>query len=294
MEIAILSPCLLKAEKEDSQKELEHYKKLEDLIRILFQFTKLKFEYYRRAPYEGYKMDIPNYQHNLTLNNLVTVNIYSVIQKMMIRDYVVDLDGIPPATKVTDFKLPDGDMTEAFLSYINFSKNKKPLLFIGEENFNIPRPIHFSEEDNFEIDASTLATIELSNILSTCLNDKLDVEDIFPRKFLCSKYNDYVKKKIETDKLDSNGSIALFQQLGALVAEYNCYEKDNYLSKKNSTKDKLRTVYKKTIGKESYLSFDVESGGFEVFNHNFEHLGQYNFNCQLVKPPSPHTHRLYR
>lgn len=102
------------------------------------------------------------------------------------------------------------------------------------------------------------------------------------------------KNKIENEKLEQSKAIALYIEIGTLVAEYNCYTKDTTLSKKNSTDKKIRIVFKKNIGKEYYLSLDVESGGFEVFDHNLIHLGQYNFNGERVKPATPKTHKLLR
>ena len=38
---------------------------------------------------------------------------------------------------------------------------------------------------------------------------------------------------------------------------------------------------------------DFESGGFEVFDTNGQHLGQYSFDGVRTKLPAPNTHKLY-
>ncbi|WP_340025057.1 hypothetical protein MHI24_07700 [Paenibacillus sp. FSL K6-1096] len=294
MQRAILSPCLLKVPQNSSnEEEFLHYVALKELIDALFLFTKLRFEYYKKAPYEGFKMEIPHYSNNFTLNNLVTVNIFSVIQKMMIHEYV-DLEGISPARCTSQMNLPEGDLTEAFLSYLNYIQGEESLLFIGHDNLNIARPLQFFATKEFKIETSTFIKIELTNVMLPFLKDNFDKDDIFPRKRFCAKYNDYVLNKIKFNGLSINESISIFQEIGALVAFYNCYEKDIGLSAKNSSGTKLRTVYKKTVGKVYYLSIDVESGGFEVFDRNFVHLGQYNFSCELAKQADSKTHKLHR
>ena len=85
---------------------------------------------------------------------------------------------------------------------------------------------------------------------------------------------------------------ALFEKVGTAVAKYNEYQKDRYLSKLNTTCNKRRIVFKKIKGKKFYLSLDLESGGFEVFDNRYKHLGQFNFSCRKVKEAAQLTHKL--
>lgn len=292
MPLAVLSPCLLKADPGLTfEEELLHYTNLAELLRKLFLYTNLKFQYYKKAPYDGYKMEIPNYSNNFMLNNLTAVNVYGTIQKMLLDDYI-DLEGISPAIPPETFSLPTGEISKAFCSYLNYISEKDALLFIGKKNFNVPRPIEFCSEEPFKMNTSTYVSIELTDLLLPYLNDKYDQKAIFLRADFCSKYNDYVQDKIECEGLPQREKIALFKKIGAAVAKYNGYEKDRRLTALNSTPKKIRIVYKKNSGKIFYLSFDVESGGFEVFDHSFKHLGQYNFSCLQVKSASPLTHIL--
>jgi len=291
MPLAVLSPCLLHVDKELTQdKELLHYSRLADLLGKLHRNTNLKFQYYKKAPYEGYKMAKPEY-NSLTLNNLVATNVYGMIQKMLCSEYI-DLESISPATPPKDFCLPVCDLNDTFCSYINYLRGKDALLFISDNNFGAHRPIEFCTDKPFEINTSTYVDIELTDVLLAHLKPVSNNNEIFPRADFCSNYNCYMKNKIKHDRMCQPEKIALFEQIAEVVAIYNGYKRDRRLTELNSTPQKKRTVYKKEAGKLFYLSIDVESGGFEVFDYRFCHLGQYDFSGNRVKPPSPATHKL--
>lgn len=289
MTLAVLSPCLLNVNPNlTKNEEFYHYSKISKLINNIYMLTDLKFQYYRNAPYDGYKMEIPEYKENLTLNNLVSTNIFGKIQKMMSKDYV-DLNGIPPAIPPPIFVLPNNGVSDTFCRYINYIKDKDGILFIGCDNFDVPKPIEFYSDCYFKIKTSTYIEIEQTDVLYPYLKKENDNNVIFPQSTFCLEYNNFV---INQKQLNGFEKIALFERIGKIVATYNGYEKEQRLTRMNSTKNKLRTVYKKRNGKTYYLSIDVESGGFEVFDCKFDHLGQYNFSCVLVKPPSPKDHKL--
>ncbi len=70
---------------------------------------------------------------------------------------------------------------------------------------------------------------------------------------------------------------------------------NDYLSMLNSRKQRsMRAVYSKLRKSPTYLSLDFESGGFEVFDKNGLHLGQYSFDGARTKVPAPDTHKLVR
>lgn len=290
MSIAVLSPCLLDVEKGLSLGEKQlHYYQLSELFQKLNTYTNFKFQYYKKAPFAGYKMELPSYG-NLYLDSLVATNVYGAIQRMLMEEYI-DLEGIAPATPPPTFSLPDGDLTNAFYSYLNYCQGKETILFIGENNFGTSRPIEFVSDKKFSVDASTYVSIELTDILLSYLKPPADKDVVFPRKDFCVEYNNYVLERIQNERMNQPEKISLFETIGELVATYNLYKKDQRLSNINSTPQKLRKVYKKAEGKIYYLSLDVESGGFEVFDKNYLHLGQYNFSGDIAKPPATHTLR---
>ena len=142
------------------------------------------------------------------------------------------------------------------------------------------------------MNASTYVSIELSDILLPYLKCVDNWDSIFPRASFCSKYNQYVLDMIKSQGMGEREKQALFEDVGAIVAIYNMYSKNNRLSRINTTGAKKRIVYEKKKGKKYYLSLDLESGGYEVFDHAYRHLGQFSFSCQKVKPAEPSTHFL--
>lgn len=133
---------------------------------------------------------------------------------------------------------------------------------------------------NPEIDCS-------GQIASIMINQASD--ELFPNKHYCSLLNvDFLKRRHIEDRK------ALISKIGDEVAFCNGYSKNNHLSMLNSKKQKsLRTIYSKFARTPTYLSLDFESGGFEVFDKNGQHLGQYSFDGVRTKLPAPNTHKLY-
>ena len=288
MDIAVLSPCVL--EKGDKSERV-HYAKLSALIDNLCMHTNLKFQLYQKAPFDSYKMEIPVYE-DATLNNLVTVNVYGKIQKMLLKEYI-DLEDIAPVQLPREFILDETPLTNAFRSYLNYLKGVNSLLFIGEHNFHVPRPVELHGDDtSFEMNASTYINIELSDILLPYLKSVDNLDSIFPRASFCSKYNQYVLDIITSRGMGEHEQQALFEDIGSIVAIYNMYSKNNRLSRINTTAKKKRIVYEKKQGKKYYLSLDLESGGYEVFDRAYRHLGQFSFSCKQVRPAEPLTHIL--
>lgn len=289
---AILSLCLLHVEQGlSSEEQLNHFRELSRVMYILSNYCDVKFESYKKAPYESYKMDIPTYS-NTTLNNLVRTTIYPVIYKMSKKDYV-DLDNIQPAQCLANMYIPDVEGKEAFLRYLNYVKNNA-IMFVGKRNYHLKSPCQFQGDTVFSVDISKAGTIETTDVLLRYLKQDLNSIGIFPMEGFCSyvKYNDYVSKEIQNKKMGQPEKIALFEKIGDTVAKYNFYERNKRLSNKNSTSSKKRVVYNKIQNKKFYLSLDLESGGFEVFDKQYIHQGQYNFDCKKVKRAEPKTHKL--
>lgn len=289
MAIAVLSPCVLEVRGKDEQL---HYALLQKLVQNLYKYTDLEFQLYRKAPFEGYKMEIPVYEKNATLNNLVTVNIFGTIQKMLARDYV-ELDAVAPAKLPSSFHIGTDPLSIAFCCYLSYLRDADAVLFVGEDNFSVPRPIEIIAEKLFNINTSTYIRIELSDVLLPYLRGVDEQDDIFPRAEFCGDYNSFVLQRIKEQRMNQDEKNALFERVGSVVARYNLYEKNKHLSQLNSTKEIRRIVYEKTVGKKYYLSLDLESGGFEVFDRRFRHLGQFSFSCNKVKPSEPNDHVLH-
>lgn len=289
---AILSLCLLHVEQGlSSEEQLNHFRKLSRVMYILSNYCDVKFESYKKAPYESYKMDMPIYS-NTTLNNLVRTTIYPVIYNMSKRDYI-DLDNVQPAQCLANMYIPDVEGKEAFLRYLNYVKNDA-IMFVGKRNYHLKSPCQFQGDTVFSIDISKAGTIETTDVLLRYFKQDLNSDEIFPMEGFCSyvKYNDYVIKEIQNKKMNQSEKIALFEKIGDTVAKYNFYGRNKRLSNKNSTLSKKRIVYTKIQNKDFHLSLDFESGGFEVFDKKYIHQGQYNFDCKKIKRAEPKTHKL--
>ena len=289
---AILSLCLLYIEQGlSSEEQLNHFYELSRVIVILNNYCAIKFDSYKKAPYESYKMDMPIYS-NTTLNNLVRTTIYPIIYNMLERDYV-DLDNIQPVQCLADMYIPNVEGKDAFLRYLNYVKNDA-IMFIGKRNYHLKSSCQFQSDTIFSIDISKAGTIETTDVLLRYFKQDLNSDKVFPMEEFCSyiKYNDYVMKEIQNKKMNQSEKIALFEKIGDTVAKYNFYERNKGLSNKNSTSSKKRIVYTKIQNKDFHLSLDLESGGFEVFDKQYIHQGQYNFDCKKVKRAEPKTHKL--
>ena len=289
---AILSLCLLYIEQGlSSEEQLNHFYELSRVIVILNNYCAIKFDSYKKAPYESYKMDMPIYS-NTTLNNLVRTTIYPVIYNMLERDYV-DLDNIQPVQCLADMYIPNVDGKDAFLRYLNYVKNDA-IMFIGKRNYHLKSSCQFQSDTIFSIDISKAGIIETTDVLLRYFKQDLNSDKVFPMEEFCSyiKYNDYVMKEIQNKKMNQSEKIALFEKIGDIVAKYNFYKRNKILSSKNSTPSKKRIVYTKIQNKDFHLSLDLESGGFEVFDKQYIHQGQYNFDCKKVKRAEAKTHKL--
>ncbi len=289
---AILSLCLLYIEQGlSSEEQLNHFYELSRVIVILNNYCAIKFDSYKKAPYESYKMDMPIYS-NTTLNNLVRTTIYPIIYNMLERDYV-DLDNIQPVQCLADMYIPNVEGKDAFLRYLNYVKNDA-IMFIGKRNYHLKSSCQFQSDTIFSIDISKAGIIETTDVLLRYFKQDLNSDKVFPMEEFCSyiKYNDYVMKEIQNKKMNQSEKIALFEKIGDTVAKYNFYKRNKILSSKNSTPSKKRIVYTKIQNKDFHLSLDLESGGFEVFDKQYIHQGQYNFDCKKVKRAEAKTHKL--
>ena len=289
---AILSLCLLYIEQGlSSEEQLNHFYELSRVIVILNNYCAIKFDSYKKAPYESYKMDMPIYS-NTTLNNLVRTTIYPIIYNMLERDYV-DLDNIQPVQCLADMYIPNVEGKDAFLRYLNYVKNDA-IMFIGKRNYHLKSSCQFQSDTIFSIDISKAGIIETTDVLLRYFKQDLNSDKVFPMEEFCSyiKYNDYVMKEIQNKKMNQSEKIALFEKIGDTVAKYNFYKRNKILSSKNSTPSRKRIVYTKIQNKDFHLSLDLESGGFEVFDKQYIHQGQYNFDCKKVKRAEAKTHKL--
>jgi len=109
--------------------------------------------------------------------------------------------------------------------------------------------------EDWEPDKKTLPRVDISNKL-------LNIDKFYDKK--------------------GNRTVAECLEMGKEVAELNFYEKNEALTKLNTTKHKIRHIYesKNASGKKRYLSIDVEKGAFEVCDEKGTHQEEILFDEQ--------------
>lgn len=143
-----------------------------------------------------------------------------------------------------------------------------------------------------------------SNIANWIVNNDLihipksSFDNKFPAEKLCNGYNKWRSEILQPSY--SGDKISDFTKIGLEVAIRNHYIYDaqlTALNKKKAKKDKKGRSPKRQVfvnqSKDVYLSTDFENGGFEVYNKNAVHQGQYKFNGDFEKDPDNNSHPLY-
>ncbi len=134
-------------------------------------------------------------------------------------------------------------------------------------------------------------------------NDLIHVEepnfnDKFPAMNLCNGYDKWRSEILQPQY--TGDKISDFTKIGLEVALRNHYIYDSKLTalnKAKSKRDKNGNAPKRQIftnrKKDVYLSVDFENGGFEVYDKNAHHQGQFRFNGKFEKAPNDKSHPLY-
>lgn len=288
----VLSPCLfeLMSDNEPKTVELEHYEHILNLLTYLVKLN-VEFDLYEDAPYypdATKRPPITRYHYY----NTSCSQLYAKIQKKISYENYVELTEYEAAEIETEYTFPKKSETkESFLRYITFlvQNSASYLLFIGKPNMNKPRPMIFSW--------STGETTECMPIFSPEIDLSGQLHTVFPQEsslFPCSAYCTELNNHFLQNR-DTGDRKSIIKQYAAEAASRNGYIYDQHLSMLNSKKQgNARIVYHRLIDNQaSYLSVDLESGGFEVFDHDATHLGQFSFAGNRDKPPSPKDHKLY-
>lgn len=96
-----------------------------------------------------------------------------------------------------------------------------------------------------------------------------------PNTDLCHEYKT-IQDNLITGK-DIPSRIPIFLQVVSEVLKRNTYIRDGYLSTINTTKKKIREIYKK-IDSSLYGSIDIDTGSIEICDHNGHHIDEYGFD----------------
>ena len=146
-----------------------------------------------------------------------------------------------------------------------------------------------------EVESNIARWIECNNLIHI---EEPNFKNMFPAKDLCNGY-DIWRSEILQPNYDGD-KISTLTQIGLEVATRNKYLYDSgltALNKRKAKRDKNGNPPKRQIFRtkknDVYLSVDFENGGFEVYNKNAVHQGQYRFNGEFEKKPDNNSHPLY-
>lgn len=218
-----------------------------------------------------------------------------MIQKKTIK-YNLDL-----VQESNDIELSNLNLSSTFIGKINLVKSI-------ESDSNLIIPLSLDKHNLSPMLKSSRGYIyyirhfckEINSNISKWIfnNDNVIIVDfpsdttIFPAKNFCNGYDELRSQVLKSSS--SKNKVASFEEIGFEVALRNHYVYDSKLTslnfKKSHSKRKVFVSQGTTL---LYLSIDFENGGFEVYDKNARHLGQYRFNGKFEKAPDSKSHPLY-
>ena len=289
----VLSPCFfeLMTNQETEIVEMEHLLHMQSILDYLMPLN-VEFDLYEEAPYfpdAAKRPPISRYHYH----NISCIQVYAKIQRKICYDRFVSLKEYSASSIDSEYDYPENSETkDSFLKYMSYLllNRRKLLLFIGIPNRNKPRPYLFAPPDSLSVEITPISDPETdcSQQLAEVFPREED-KNLFPNAHMCIALNkEFLNQRAMEDRM------SLIKKIGSEVATRNGYYYNRQLSSLNSQKQQsVRHIYSRAGTYITFLSLDFESGGFEVFNHLGEHLGQYSFTGERVKSPSPLTHKLF-
>lgn len=301
MKYILLDPYIYLIKEEYQGNELQlglQYQYLEKLINFIDDYIDAYFGYsqyfmdliitLKQNPWNQY----PSYWRN-TLNKIQR----TIMRKLDYNSYISYQD-IPMATPNFLMDLPQNTSKDYFLKYIVYANdvNQELLLFFSTYNQGFRKPViflcrgliveYFPVYNPYREIHDELRELLISG---PGLSHYPTHDNLFPNVCICCEYNEMIRE-YRRDRYYFDASII---EIGREVALRNNYVESSELSAINSRySHRQRKVFVSLGDNRIYLSLDFESSGFEVFNSNTDHLGQYSFDGRLIRPPSPHDHRL--
>lgn len=129
---------------------------------------------------------------------------------------------------------------------------------------------HITEELNSNLSKWISEGINTKNILLPTQDSPLPNTDLT---------NDY--KKILDEKLlgkNINERIPIILEVSSEVLRRNGYKYDDFLSSINSTKNKIRKIYKNDDSSIIFGCIDIDTGSIEICYHNGKHNDEYGYD----------------
>lgn len=207
---------------------------------------------------------------------------------------------------VSDVFLENMSFTQLFIGKINYIMNNYPNdILIIPLVYNIKnRELAVKSLEGYIFFIGNYDEEVNSNIADWIFNNELihiqepNFDNKFPAKDLCNGYNEWRSEILQSSY--SGQKISDFTQIGFEVAIRNHYIYDvklTALNKRRAKKDKKECSPKRQVfinqARDIYLSTDFLHGGFEVYDKNAVHQGQYKFNGNFEKAPDNNSHPLF-
>lgn len=136
--------------------------------------------------------------------------------------------------------------------------------------------------DHIEFHRDLLYNLSIDN-----LNEKWDAEkEPFRMK---SQINNFLIEYDYDNKIrsaDNNEKEAIYYEFNKEIAIMNGWTYHPYLSKKNSTQNTKRVIFKANNPiRTAYLSIDFRHGTFELLNRDGKHIAEYNHKGEFLNSP---------
>lgn len=104
------------------------------------------------------------------------------------------------------------------------------------------------------------------------------LDDPLPNTDLCHEYKSVQDSLIQGQSINSR--IPIYLKVGGEVLRRNTYIFNAVLSSINTTKKKIREIYKTCIEEVVHGSIDIESGSIEICDENGHHKDEYGYDNQ--------------
>lgn len=144
---------------------------------------------------------------------------------------------------------------------------------VVESIFNFPK-IEFTRLEQY-VEAAEACCAKVAAALGQ------EAGEFLPLKRLTNYFLSNRKFKLSYAKGGQRDKLADYQIVGAAVARINGYVADPVISSINATDRKKRNIF--FNGKlEKYISIDYEKGAFELHDLKGKHLGEYNYQGDLI------------
>lgn len=154
---------------------------------------------------------------------------------------------------------------------IKINKNEQPI-----QIFNI-----------YNID--TLIDFLNTNLDNQIIKYEINSDNYLPNKILTNGLLNINNVEASWKGISHEEQIASYKKWGTIVAKFNFWRLNTVITNRND-----RDIFSKQVNNRTYyLSIDTENGTFELFNHNGNHLGEFNFRFERTQNIRTHTINLH-